>query len=369
MICTTVAGFFASSAISGLLQDKKNLPTGEDVDGRCEELTSIEHGWYHKQVMPPVLSDHRLSPLPSKNHYDPHPMTPPSPTRSRAMVLAAAILFSTGGAAVKATSLTAWQVASFRSAVAVIAIFVLLPAARSGWNRRTWLVGFAYAATMICFVFANKLTTAANAIFLQGTAPLWVLLLSPWLLAERIDRRQLGFMSVMALGMACFFVGSQPVSTTAPDPIAGNILGAATGLSYALLIIGLRWLGRGGDNAGATIGAVCCGNLLAALAALPMALPVGAVSTIDWAAVLFLGIFQIGIAYAFLVRGIGRVPAFEASLILLAEPVLSPFWAWLAHGETPTVWAAAGGAIILGATATMALTSRPTPRGRMKNEQ
>jgi len=130
------------------------------------------------------------------------------------------------------------------------------------------------------------------------------------------------------------------------------------GLSYALCIMGLRWLGRGSNNIGATIGAVCCGNLVAALVALPMAVPVVSSTPTDWAMVVYLGLFQIAIAYAFLVRGVARVPALEASLILLVEPVLSPIWAWLVHAEVPTVWAMVGGAIILGATAAMTFASQ-----------
>ena len=96
----------------------------------------------------------------------------------------------------------------------------------------------------------------------------------------------------------------------------------------------------------------------AATIATPMAYPYSTVTPVDWAAVLFLGIFQIGVAYACLVRGIARVPALEASLILIAEPVLSPFWAWLVHGEAPTVWAMIGGVLILGVTAMMTLARR-----------
>ena len=284
--------------------------------------------------------------------------TPSASSRDRFMVLAAAILFSTGGAAVKACSLNGWQVACFRSAVAALAIAVLIPAARRGWNRRTWLVAVAYATTLITFVLANKLTTAANTIFLQGSAPLYVLLLSPWLLGEKIHRRQLAFMASLAAGMVFFFVGNQPVSTTAPNPGLGNILGAITGFSYAMCIMGLRSLGRGSDDTSATIGAVCCGNLLAALATMPMALPVASSTSTDWATVAFLGLFQLAIAYAFLVRGVSRVPALEISLILLAEPVLSPIWAWLVHSEVPTLWALAGGAIILGVTVAMTFSSR-----------
>jgi len=314
-------------------------------------------------MIEPPLIDSRLTRHDVRylSRYDANPMTidlTTTATRDRLMVLVAAILFSTGGAAVKACSLSAWQVASFRSAVAAVAIFVLVPAARQGWTWRTWLVGITYAGTMISFVLANKLTTAANAIFLQGSAPLYVLILGPWLLGEKTHRRQLILMATLATGMLLFFVGSQPVSTTAPDPVTGNIFGATTGLCYGLCIMGLRWLGRGTDDVGATTAAVCCGNLIAALVALPMALPVSTSTPTDWAMVIFLGVFQIGIAYAFLVRGVAQVPALEASLILIAEPVLSPIWAWLVHGETPTVWAAVGGVIILGATAVMALSSQ-----------
>src|SRR6185295_9128401 len=104
------------------------------------------------------------------------------------MVLAAALLFSTGGAAIKATSLSGWQVASFRSGIAAIALLLALPAARRRWSPRVWLVGAAYAGTMTCFVISNKLTTSAAAIFLQSTAPLWILLLAPWLLGEKLRR-------------------------------------------------------------------------------------------------------------------------------------------------------------------------------------
>ena len=272
------------------------------------------------------------------------------------MVLMAAILFSTGGAAVKACALSGWQVASFRSGVAALAIIALVPAARRRWNRRIWLVGVVYGATMILFVLANKLTTAANAIFLQGSAPLYVLLLSPWLLSEKIRPRQLPFMAALAVGMTLFFIGTQPVSSTATDPVLGNVLGAATGFTWALCIMGLRWLAHSSDDTGATSAAVCCGNVIAFLVTLPMAVPVQSAAPSDWAVVVFLGVFQIGVAYVFLVRGVARVPALEASLILLAEPVLNPLWAWLVHGEAPTAWALMGGAIILGATTVMAVT-------------
>ena len=94
-----------------------------------------------------------------------------SATVPRLQLLATAVLFSTGGAAIKASALSTWQVASFRSGIAALVLLVALPSARRFWTRRSLLVGLAYAATTILYVAANKLTTAANAIFLQSTAP------------------------------------------------------------------------------------------------------------------------------------------------------------------------------------------------------
>jgi len=284
------------------------------------------------------------------------PMTDhlPARTSDRLMILVAALLFSTGGAAVKACSLAAWQVASFRSGIAAVTLILVLPATRRSWGWRTWLVGTAYAGTMISYVLSNKMTTAANAIFLQSSAPLYILLLSPILLKEAVRRRDVVFMIVLAVGMSLFFVGSQPDSVTAPDPMRGNLVAAATGLFWALTILGLRWLGRAGDDQGAgdnAASAVVCGNVIACLAALPFALPLGPTNPSDWAIVSFLGVFQIAVAYVFMVNGMRRVGAFEGSLLLLLEPILCPLWAWLVHGEQPTLWASLGGAIIISATA------------------
>lgn len=272
---------------------------------------------------------------------------------SRLQLLGAAALFSTGGAAVKATELTAWQVAGFRSGIAALAILLLVPASRRGWSWRVVLVGSAYAATMILFVTANKLTTAANTIFLQSSAPLYVLLLGPLLLRERIRRDDLLFMAVVGIGLALFFVGVETPIATAPDPVRGNSLALLSGASWALTLVGLRWLesrpGTGPED-GSGLATVAAGNAIAFAVALPFVLPVGAAAPSDWLVVSYLGVFQIGLAYLLLTRGIRQVSALEASVLLLAEPALNPIWAWIVHGETPSSWSMAGGALILGAT-------------------
>src|SRR6185436_20010854 len=213
--------------------------------------------------------------------------------------------------------------------------------------------GAVYAATMILFVQANKLTTAASAIFPQATAPLWVVLLSPWLLRERIRGRDIVYMAVLAVGLACFFVGIDPASATAPNPLLGNLFASLSGLTWALTIMGLRSLGRtpGADGVSWGPASALWGSIFACLACLPMALPVGPSTATDWLVVGYLGVFQIAVAYAFLLRGLERVPAVEASLLLLLEPVLNPVWAWIVHGERPGAWSLTGGAILLLATA------------------
>jgi drug/metabolite transporter, DME family len=272
-----------------------------------------------------------------------------SPIRSRLQLLAAATLFSTGGAAIKTATLTPWQVASFRSGVAAAVLLAVLPEARQGWSRRIVPVAAAYAATLVLFVLATRLTTAAHAIFLQSTAPLYVLLLAPWLLREPIRRRDGLYALVLFGGMALLLFGAAPAAATAPDPRTGNVLGLICGLLWALTLTGLRWLGRSGSKGGG-MAPIALGNLLAFFAALPMAMPVTAGGGRDVWVILYLGAIQIGLAYVFLTRALRYVPAFEATALLLLEPVMNPIWAWLVHGEKPGAWALAGGAIIVSAT-------------------
>lgn len=267
--------------------------------------------------------------------------------RGRLELLAAAVLFSTGGAAIKATALTSWQVAGFRSLVAAGAVALLIPSSRRRWSPRVLAVASAYASTLVLFVLANKLTTAANAIFLQATAPLYLLLLGPLLLREPVRGSDLFLILVMACGMGLFFAGEQAPSRTAPDPWHGNVLGAFSGLSWAMTVAGLRWIGGRAKGAEPGMAAVAAGNLIAGLFCLPMAFPVARTALADWLVLLYLGVFQVGLAYLLLTRGVRHATALEASLLLLAEPALNPIWAWLVHGERPGPPAVLGGVLIL----------------------
>jgi len=280
--------------------------------------------------------------------------------KARLQLVLAALCFSTAGAAIKWCAFGASQIAAFRALVAMLAILVLIPEARQRWSWRVGLVGVAYAAAGLLFVFANKLTTAADTVFVQATNPLFVVALAPWLLKERVRAADLAFMGVLAVGLALLFVGGHRRFATAPDPFVGNVLAAGSAVAWAFTVTGYRWLARQGNAYGAGHGpiaaAAACGNLIvflvSFLVSLARGLPLAAGGrAADWLIVIYLGVFQLGLAYVFLSRAITRVPALEASLFLLVEPVLSPVWAWLAHGETPGPLAAIGGAVILTATA------------------
>lgn len=268
----------------------------------------------------------------------------------RASLLVAAALFSTGSAVVKAVELSPWQVASFRSAVAAVVLPLLLPSARGLRRPGVWAVGAAFAGMMILYVLANRHTTAAAAVFLQGTAPLYVLLLSPLLLKERVRPADVLYLLAMGTGFALILLGGDRPSATAPDIATGNRLGAAAGFAWAVTLLGLRWLARD-ERRGTAEAAVTAGSVLAFLAALPFALPVEGVRAVDAGGVLYLGGFQIAVAYVLLTRGMKRVPVLEASLLLLIEPVLGPAWAFLLHGERPGPVTLAGCAVMLAATA------------------
>lgn len=274
---------------------------------------------------------------------------------ARWSVLAAAVLFGTGGAAIKGTALAPVQVAGFRSGVAAIAMLLLLPAARRGFGRDLLPGALAYAATLVSFVTATKLTTSGAAIFLQSTAPLWVVVLSPWLLGERFVRRDVRYLGAAALGLLLVFAGSQDAVATAPNPQLGNAIALGSGLSFALLLIAFRHLSRVDPAHDRSIPAAMLGNVLAFALCLPFALPVTGATTADIFAIGYLGVVQVGMSYWFLSRGLRVLPALEASMLLLLEPVINPLGTWLIHGERPSALALTGGALLLTVLAVRAL--------------
>jgi drug/metabolite transporter (DMT)-like permease len=260
--------------------------------------------------------------------------------RSRLYLLAAAVLWSTAGAAVKLSSLSAWQLASGRSLIAALVLALAIPAGRRLPSRRGLLAAVAYAATVVSFIIANKLTTSANAIFLQDTAPLYVLLLSPLVLRERPSRGELAAVPVFLLGLSLFFLDQLD-----PGQLWGNVIALGSGVAFALCILGLRAVGEEGSSV------LVWGNLIAGFSVLLPALGGPSPTALDLGLLVFLGVFQLGLAYTLFQRGLRETPAVEASLLILLEPVLNPVWTFLFTGERPGPWALVGGTIILLATA------------------
>lgn len=277
---------------------------------------------------------------------------PTSVNTARLQLAFAAFLFSTGGAAIKAIDLNGPQVACLRSVIAAAALLAFVPAGRRLRDGKVWLVAIAYAATLFLFVCATKLTTSLNAIGLQSTAPLWLALFAPWLLRESVRRRDVLTMIAIAIGMIAFVASGDEAVASAPNPALGNLLGAACGVTWTFTLIGLRSLARdgGGGAEDRSSAAVVAGNLLGAAFALPFAWPIPALDTSDVLGLVYLGVFQIGLAYVCIAKGMARVRALDASLLLLIEPMLNPIWTYFVHGERPTLLACLGAAIIFVAT-------------------
>ena len=168
-------------------------------------------------------------------------------------------------------------------------------------------------------------------------------------------------MTVVGLGLSLFFVGTDAPAATALDPVRGNILAALSGVTWALTVMGLRWMAsREGDHG---VVAVVIGNLVAFAFGLWQGWPVPPLGAVDVGVLLYLGVFQIGLAYLLVTTALRAVPAIEAAVLLLIEPACSPFWAWLVHRERPGGWAMLGGALILGATTLQTILASRRPGG------
>ena len=260
-------------------------------------------------------------------------------------VVAAALLWSTGGIGIKAVVDPALKVTFYRSLFAAIALLLLF--GKPVWGVRRWksTTAFAtaiisYATCLTTFVIATKWTTAANAIFLQYAGVVWVLLLSPLVVREPLRGRDAAAIGVAIGGMALFFVGRFETRG-----MAGNAMALVSSVFFAALILSLR---REHDAAQS---AITWGNVFTAAALLPFVGHDLGLSMKSFLALLFLGIFQIALAYIFFVKGLKYVTATQASLTGMLEPVANPLWVLLFLGERPSGWALIGGSVVLATVA------------------
>lgn len=261
-------------------------------------------------------------------------------------VFAAAIIWSSGGLFIKWTTLSGLELSFCRSLFALFTVAFFTRHEGFGLNRLMLVASVLYAVLLILFVLATKETTAANAIFLQYTAPVYVLILEPLIYKEKFRSRDLITVLVCLGGMALFFVGQ-----LRPQDIAGNFMALASGLCFALYFLLLRHPRAREVNRASS---VIYGNLLAVILTAPWGLAaIPSINLHDALSVAYLGVVQLGIAYTLFTVGMSRgVRSLDAGIICYIEPVLNPVWVFLVLGEKPSGWALLGGTIIVVAVIT-----------------
>lgn len=274
----------------------------------------------------------------------------PAGERGRAAVLLAvtALLWSTGGLAIKLVPLSPMAVTGGRSLLAALLLGMLFRGRLD--FRPTWpFVGAAlgYAGLLVTNVVATRLTTAANAILLAYTAPVYVALLAPYVLGERTRPADWAFVAVTVGGMALFFL-----DRLSPEGFWGNLLAVGTGLSYALFTLCMR-----AGRAGSPVSAVIAGHLLTALAGLPFLVGEWPFSGAALLGLGYLGLVQQGVSLALYVWCIKRLDALTAICIMTLEPIFNPVLVALGYGELPGKWAMAGGMAVVSAVTLRAVAA------------
>lgn len=258
------------------------------------------------------------------------------------LVLGAAVLWSTGGLFIKATSLSAIELSFGRSLLAAITVAIVTRREGFGINPVTAITSVIYAALILLFVVATKLTTAANAIFLQYTAPVYVLILEPLFYKEKFRSRDFLTVAACVAGMSLFFVGK-----LRPQDVQGNIIALGSGVCFALYFLLLRHSKARAVNRASS---VIYGNLIVVLVCAPAFFTAAkrGISPTDFGSIAYLGIVQIGFAYLLFTLAMARgLRSLDAGIVGYIEPVLNPVWVFLFIGERPSNWAMMGGAIIV----------------------
>lgn len=276
-------------------------------------------------------------------------------TRGHAIILLilTAMFWSSSGLFIKIIDWGPLSILSGRSIFATFVFLVYLKRPSLKWNAIQVVGAFAYIGAQLFFITATKLTAAANAIFLQYTMPLYVLLLGFWFLKEKPCRADFWSMSVIFIGMLLFLWDGLTFSG-----LRGNIFGVLSGVSMAVMVICLRK-----QKEGVPANTILLGNLLGVLIGLP-ALTQETLSIASLSIIAYLGIFQIGLAFLLYTIAIKYLMALESSIIIFLEPILNPIWVFLVLGEFPGVLATIGALLVIGAT-----TARATISSRILTAQ
>ncbi len=260
--------------------------------------------------------------------------------RAVGLMAAAALCWSLGGLLIKSVAWPPLAVAGGRGLIAAAFFAVFAPRFRFTWSAAQIGGAVAYAATTILFVTATKLTTAANAILLQYTAPVWIALFGAWFLGERATRADWLTIAVVFGGMVLFFCDSLQIAA-----FTGNLVALASGVAFAAMTLLLR---KQKDTSAEE--SIFLGNLLAGAVGLPFILAAPALPDArGWVALALLGIVQLGVSYLLYARAIRHITALEAVLIPVIEPILNPVWVLLVRHERPGPLSLVGGVIVLSA--------------------
>lgn len=253
-------------------------------------------------------------------------------------VVIASVLWSIGGIFIKLVDWNPMAIAGARSGIgAVVMLFYLKKPVKTLRLGKVKLLGACtYASLLILFVIANKLTTSANAILLQFTAPIWVALFSAWFLKEKAKKSDWAAIIVVMFGMTLFFIGNLNSGN-----ILGNFVAILSGIAMAGVVIFLKL-----QDEGSPVEMTLIGNIFAFIIALPFFfLSVPSLKSIF--ALLILGVFQLGVPYILYTAAINHISSVEAILIPVLEPLLNPAWVFLFTGESPGTYAFCGGSIVI----------------------
>jgi len=258
-----------------------------------------------------------------------------------------AFLWSTSGFFIKYLTINAFQISFYRSIVAALTIYIICLVRKQQikfeFDRVSSFAAIFYAGILILFVMATKMTTAANAIFLQFTAPMYLVVLEPLLLKTKFEPKNIITVIICILGMILFFFGKLEIGN-----IYGNLIAICSGICFAMFSLLLKYkkIRNKSEN---TLNTIIMGNLLVGLVAFFFVFPDFKVDMNQSLILLYMGAVQIGISYIIFNEGIKYVSATESMIIATLEAMFNPIWVFIGIGEAPTIYSILGGCIIFGA--------------------
>ena len=257
------------------------------------------------------------------------------------LMLACAVMWSISGIIIKYIDWSPFTIAGARSLISavVVVVFMMATKLKPVVNRNSVISGVFLSGCITCFVVANKLTTAANAIVLQYIAPVFVLIITAVFLKQKLKKMEIGVVAFTFGGIVLFFLGEISFGG-----MLGNFVAIFSGLCMAICFI---------VNGTIEIDARMTGILVAHLITAAIGIPLGlvtyntVVTSQDLILILILGVVQLGIPYVLYAMAASRISPLSCSLIGMIEPLLNPIWVAVFYGEIPGLFALIGGVVVI----------------------